>query len=197
MQQKRICNTDDLITPAAYAKGRGLNRSTVCRQIAKGAIPTHDGKVDPAEADEARRNNLSILRGRRKAIQEPDVGAILERFLLDAFHDGQRSTVQALTRAQNVQVIAETGLALGCSFQQAVLMATWYGVWLATWTVSDDEFDSLRIQPQVNWAALAARIGESVTPKQVKAWLAASGPAIDGWYRAHPEKAAISGKEKK
>jgi hypothetical protein len=64
MQQKVKRNT--LIKPAEYARVRGLNRSTVCRQIASGKIPTHGGLVDVAEADRARRNNLDQVRGRRK-----------------------------------------------------------------------------------------------------------------------------------
>lgn len=55
------------ITPAAYARLRGLNKSTISRQIREGKIPTHDGLVDPDEADEARRNNLDMSRRRDHA----------------------------------------------------------------------------------------------------------------------------------
>jgi phage terminase Nu1 subunit (DNA packaging protein) len=48
-----------LITAAAYAKLRGLNRSTVSRQIRSGAIPTSGGGlIDPVAADAARERNL-------------------------------------------------------------------------------------------------------------------------------------------
>lgn len=71
MQQKEKRNTknraSDLVKPATYAKLRGLNRSTISRQVAQGKIPVHGGLIDPAEADRARHNNLDLLRGRRKA----------------------------------------------------------------------------------------------------------------------------------
>jgi hypothetical protein len=60
-----------LITPAEYARLRGLNRSTICRQIASGAIPTVGGLLDPRAADTAREKNLNGIRreqaARRKA----------------------------------------------------------------------------------------------------------------------------------
>jgi hypothetical protein len=60
-----------LITAAEYARLRGLNRSTISRQIASGAIPTVDGLLDPRAADLAREKNLNGVRkeqaARRKA----------------------------------------------------------------------------------------------------------------------------------
>jgi hypothetical protein len=50
-----------LITPAAYARLRNLNRSTVSRQIHAGVIPVHQGRVDPAEADLARDRDLCVV----------------------------------------------------------------------------------------------------------------------------------------
>lgn len=56
MQRKRA---GGLITPAEYARLRGLNRATISRQIKAGKIPTHsDGLIDPREADSAREKNL-------------------------------------------------------------------------------------------------------------------------------------------
>ena len=52
-----------LITPAEYARLRGLNRSTISRQVAEGKIPTVDGLIDPAAADQGRERNLH--QGRR------------------------------------------------------------------------------------------------------------------------------------
>ena len=40
-----------LITASAYAKSRGLNRSTISREIASGKIPTVNGLYDPELAD--------------------------------------------------------------------------------------------------------------------------------------------------
>src|ERR1051325_316777 len=66
--QHATCNNDEgtadgLVTPAAYAKLRGLARSTVSRQIREGKIPTRNaGLVNPAEADRARSLNLDARR---------------------------------------------------------------------------------------------------------------------------------------
>jgi len=51
-----------LITPAEYAPSRGLAKSTISRQVRQGKIPMHGGLIDPAEADEARKNNLDMSR---------------------------------------------------------------------------------------------------------------------------------------
>ena len=60
-----------LISPAQYARLRGLNRSTVSRQIRDGKIPTVGGLIDPRAADSARETNLDGTRkeqaARRKA----------------------------------------------------------------------------------------------------------------------------------
>jgi hypothetical protein len=190
MQQKRISNTDGLISPAEYARRRKLNRSTISRQIQAGKIPQHDGLIDPAEADEARRNNLSILRGRRKAIQEPN----LEAVLAGVFRRGQLSACNGLRRPQNLLAIAETALGIGCALEQAVVLASWYSLFMAVWVADEDEWDLLRDHEEPDWQDLAARIGSKVTPAEIKKWRAASGPAVDAWYEAHPEEpAAISG----
>src|ERR1035437_3699873 len=69
VQQSTLCNgvhmqrkNGKLISPAAYARMRGLNRSTISRQIRDGAIPVHDGRIDPKEADAARETNLCATR---------------------------------------------------------------------------------------------------------------------------------------
>jgi hypothetical protein len=65
-----------LITAAAYARLRGLNRSTISRQIASGVIPTIDGLLDPRAADLAREKNLNGIRkeqaARRKTERVPN-----------------------------------------------------------------------------------------------------------------------------
>lgn len=60
MQQKH--SNKKLVKPAEYARLANLNRSTVSRQIARGVIPTHDGMIDPKEADLARAANVSTRR---------------------------------------------------------------------------------------------------------------------------------------
>jgi len=64
--QQMSCNNataQQFVTPAAYAKSRGLARSTVSRQIAAGKIPTHGKLLDPVEADTGRDENLHAPRG--------------------------------------------------------------------------------------------------------------------------------------
>jgi hypothetical protein len=65
MQRTTECNS--LIKPAAYARLRKLNRSTISRQIREGKIPTHDGLIDPDEADQAREQNLNLRKRRQPA----------------------------------------------------------------------------------------------------------------------------------
>lgn len=59
----------ELITQAEYARRRGLNKSTVSRQVRDGIIPTHGSRrlIDPAEADDARATKTDPTRGRRKS----------------------------------------------------------------------------------------------------------------------------------
>lgn len=53
---------EKLVSAAQYAEMRGLNRSTISRQIRDGSIPTVGGKVDPRAADQARKDNLDSTR---------------------------------------------------------------------------------------------------------------------------------------
>jgi hypothetical protein len=73
MKQKK----ETLVTPAQYARSRGLNRSTISRQIGDGKIPTIGGLIDPKAADVARQRNLSgARRGQgRKAEHGPEAAA--------------------------------------------------------------------------------------------------------------------------
>jgi hypothetical protein len=54
-----------LITKAEYARRRGVNKSTISRQVSAGIIPTHGPEklIDPAEADEALARNKDPARG--------------------------------------------------------------------------------------------------------------------------------------
>jgi len=61
----------DLISPAEYARQRGLSKSTVSRQIRDGKIPMRDGMVDPREADKARRLNLDHRKRHRRPEPQP------------------------------------------------------------------------------------------------------------------------------
>jgi hypothetical protein len=57
---------EPLISIAAAAEKLGLNRSTLTRQVAKGSIRCHDGKVLLSEVIEDRAKNLSVRRGGKK-----------------------------------------------------------------------------------------------------------------------------------
>lgn len=93
MQQSNISNINDQISPAEYARRRGLNRSTISRQIARGIIPAHKGLVDPKEADRARQKNLHLSRGRNTLRQReqatPETGMDPDpcRAMLDRIRD--------------------------------------------------------------------------------------------------------------
>jgi hypothetical protein len=53
------------MTQTAYAKARGVNKSTISKQIAAGILKLNKrGLVDPKEADAARANNLDQARER-------------------------------------------------------------------------------------------------------------------------------------
>lgn len=56
-------NLDPLISIAAAAEKLGLNRSTIARQVAKGQICSHAGKVRLSEVIENRAKNLYPRRG--------------------------------------------------------------------------------------------------------------------------------------
>ena len=58
-----------LITKAAYAEHCGLAASTIYRQVRDGKIPTHNGQVDPKEADAIRAKTV-LVDGRRKGKPE-------------------------------------------------------------------------------------------------------------------------------
>ena len=62
---------NNLIRPAEYARLRGLNRSTISRQIGDGIIPVHNGLLEPPEADLAREKNLDVGKRRRTAAVHP------------------------------------------------------------------------------------------------------------------------------
>jgi hypothetical protein len=78
----------DNLTPAAYARARGLARSTISRQIRDGKISlTAAGLIDPKAADRARNRNLEPARRARAeqrklqklpGPQDPDSGALPE-----------------------------------------------------------------------------------------------------------------------
>lgn len=67
MQRK----VEEMISIAAAAHKVGLNRSTLTRQVAKGAIRSHGGKVRLSEVIEDRAKNLSPCRVARSEKRRP------------------------------------------------------------------------------------------------------------------------------
>ena len=55
----------NLVTPSQYAEMRGLNRSTIGRQVRAGLIASHGGLINPVEADRCRASNVRQPRGGR------------------------------------------------------------------------------------------------------------------------------------
>ncbi len=95
---QRTTKGGGLITPAAYARLCGLNRSTISRQIRDGKIPDHDGLIDVAEADVARERNLDV-RNRRNAPSQfrfaMDTNRRIRKELMDRIL-GHRNLVPAI-----------------------------------------------------------------------------------------------------
>src|ERR1017187_8507253 len=58
MAKNKSKSKSELISPAEYARRRGLNKSTISRQIAAGQILLVNGKINPVAADAARAENL-------------------------------------------------------------------------------------------------------------------------------------------
>ncbi len=88
------------MTPAAYARSRGLNRSTVSRQIKSGVITLVDGLVDPEAADRDRATKLDLAR-QKKTIQGAETTEVENEFA------GDEPTVASV-----VQQLHSHGLAL-------------------------------------------------------------------------------------
>ncbi len=128
---------EKLITPAEYARLRGLNRSTIGRQIAEGKIPTAaDGKIDPVAADRARDRNLDQGRREQAARQKarrakkpiPLAVQPIRRALTAADKGAVVDTLRQITAPAEVLQFARVGRRAGCSPQQAYVLATWFSV---------------------------------------------------------------------
>lgn len=204
MQQQRISNTDGLITPAAYATARGLNRSTISRQIKRGVIPVHDGKVNPMEADTARRNNLHIRRGGPKVNR-----ATVEDVPLELDY-GARSVFEAVIAA-SVR-IPEILCGLGVRDQAVLAISAELFVDLVFELAQEpagNAYDWLRedcsITPAVNLRKLAKRYGFKFDPEAARTDYkagreqSAAEQLVDRFdellyvYEAHPQKPAATG----
>ena len=123
-----------LISAAAYARLRNLNKSTISRQIADGTIPLTNGKIDPVAADRARERNLNGIRREqvarvreKRAEQKPGPVAVPSAAERDAVH---QAVVEALRQATapDVQLsFARAARRVGCGTVQAFALALLLG----------------------------------------------------------------------
>ena len=133
------------ITPSAYAKLRGLNKSTVCRQVKSGQIPVNsEGRLDPVAADRARERNLDPSkrlgaearkrnpppRGDRKAdaVAGPPAAAVDEQ---DRTHQTRVDVLKEIAAPPECLMFALACLHLGCSRELACALAKMYSTWPA------------------------------------------------------------------
>src|ERR1051325_1226832 len=147
--QHATCNNDEgtadgLVTPAAYAKLRGLARSTVSRQIREGKIPTRNaGMVNPAEAERARSLNLDArrrqqakARKQRRAMgtstgsgsspKSPIPTAAADPEIEETSHTVAVEILRIVAAPSEVLQMARVALALGCSREQAYAAGLWH-----------------------------------------------------------------------
>lgn len=173
-----------LITPAEYARLRGLNRSTISRQIQDGKIPTVDGMVDPRQADRARERNLNQVRrqqAERRKQQAPEARRSIAVAEPPAVEDvppeidyGVRSVFEALIAGSGrvPEVLCELGVrdpvALAVSaelFCDLVFALAWeltdHGY---DWAGNDDRSKT----PAVNMRSLAKKYGFKFDPAAVR-----------------------------
>lgn len=160
-----------LISAAEYARQRGLNRSTICRQIQLGKIPTHDGLLDGTEADRARDRNLDVTR-RRKAPPPAE-----------ADHGDHSALIDALRRIcspAETLAFARVALRAGCTPKQTYIVAGWYPIQpcLALREVAADELNDFQdVQPR-EWRQLLGK-NFNIAAAEV-AYEAATGPELKG-----------------
>jgi hypothetical protein len=109
---------EKLISPAAYARRIGVNRSTISRQIARGKIPTIDGLIDPGAADKARDRNLDQVRRQTFAQRRITAQHAKRPVLVEALN--------LLAAPAEVLAFARVALRIGCTAQQAFVLGTWY-----------------------------------------------------------------------
>jgi hypothetical protein len=135
MQQK----VRKLVSPAAYARSRGLNRSTISRQIRDGKIPTLEGMLDPEIADLAREKNLDQGKRSDEAVRKAQRDDATKRAAVPSVpvptvqHSGapvaHAAVVDALRRVTaplEILAFAKVALAAGASPTIAFVLGVWY-----------------------------------------------------------------------
>jgi hypothetical protein len=155
------------ITPSAYAKLRGLNKSTVCRQVKSGQIPVNsEGRLDPVSADRARERNLDPSkrlgaearkrnpppRGDRKAdaVAGPPAAAVDEQ---DRTHQTRVDVLKEIAAPPECLMFALACLHLGCSRELACALAKMYFTWpaLALEDLDPEDLDGITEPSSDEW----------------------------------------------
>jgi len=161
------------ITPSAYAKLRGLNKSTVCRQVKSGQIPVNsEGRLDPVAADRARERNLDPSkrlgaearkrnpppRGDRKAdaVAGPPAAAVDEQ---DRTHQTRVDVLKEIAAPPECLMFALACLHLGCSQELACALAKMYSIWpaLALEDIDPEDLDGITEPSPDEWQRALGR----------------------------------------
>ncbi|WP_157091634.1 hypothetical protein [Methylobacterium nodulans] len=157
-----------LISPSAAATTLGLNRSTLCRQIRSGHIPTHDGKVRLSEVRKARAENLKQPRG------GPRKGAAPSRM---QHHDPVAAAVLAVLR-HHARIVATSVLEAGGSLEVAFAasrIAHSPFLEAARLALGDEEGVLVSLPAdqviEPDWSALAKAADVSCDPAALRAYL--------------------------
>ena len=181
-------DAESLISIAAAARELGLNRSTLTRQIKKGAVRSHEGKVILVEVIADRgvniypgrsRRHLGLTDGESLALdaatkRRATPADVASKIPITFGNPAAAVVAQLLGRA--CPIYAEIALKAGCSVAQAYALAG--GIQMGLFRVANElliedggpGFDmpgaylSLEdgVFQDVDWDALATRVGEPV-----------------------------------
>ena len=144
MQRKRTT-----ISQGEYARLRGLNRSTISRQVQNGAIPTHDGRIDPVEADRARGMNLdqakravAVLRKQNLPPDRDSDPGVQGAGVDDAIHQARVGALADIAAKSEILKFARCALHLGCTPEVAGALGQLHGLQAGA-ALTDIECDDL------------------------------------------------------
>jgi hypothetical protein len=156
-----------LIKPSAYAKLRGLNKSTVSRQIAAGVIPLHDGLIDPVEADASRDRNLCHSHRAAAKFKKDMAGAPTAEVVpamapaapvdrVGAERAGMASAIRRVAAPAQALAFARIALRCGCTRLQAFVVASWHTMLsaLAVDELDDSVLATIKEPTEEEWRTL-------------------------------------------
>jgi hypothetical protein len=157
-----------LISPAAYARLRDLNRSTISRQIEAGVIPAHGGLLDPVEADAGREKNLNGKRHRQAVERKAELAAKASSCPPPAApvvpvgasgsdaHQAVLATLRTITAPAAVLKFAALALRARCTIMQAFIVAQHFMIapCLDLDTISADDLIHFPAPLEADWRGL-------------------------------------------